>query len=358
MAVNKNLLIYSRSKVGTTSILLLATWVLICIGAFPPHLHAQSDAPQLDENIVTRGVDADPNSGPYSPVDQSESPIQTEAGSTGVTIVPTFDSNAGTAIDAATQTVINNAIAFYQSTLSNNITVPIYFYNMSSGLGQSTFFIYTVSYSNYRNALGTHAVSADDVTALATTSAATNPVNGQANISVKGPNLLALGFNVTTPTFSSSPCPGFVGFGCIGINVTLANSKGDLTGVVEHEIDEILGLGSALSGSTTPTNIWPEDLFRWAGAGTRSYAANASCTSPPSAFFSIDGGATNANQFNNCNNGGDYGDWISHNPPHVQDAFAGNGAPTLNRNSSEIRALDVLGYTVVSKKVHGQLTSY
>ena len=33
---------------------------------------------------------------------------------------------------------------------------------------------------------------------------------------------------------------------------------------VEHEIDEVLGLGSALNGTMIPSDSWPEDLFRWA----------------------------------------------------------------------------------------------
>lgn len=54
------------------------------------------------------------------------------------------------------------------------------------------------------------------------------------------------------------------------------------------------------------------------------------------------------NQFNNCNNGGDYGDWISHTPSQVQDAFTnGTGSPFLTATSSETVALDVIGYTLV-----------
>src|SRR5579864_7309680 len=51
----------------------------------------------------------------------------------GLTIIPTFNAN----IDAATQTIINNAIAFYQNTFTDNITVNIEFHDMNSGLGQS-----------------------------------------------------------------------------------------------------------------------------------------------------------------------------------------------------------------------------
>src|SRR5262249_31044061 len=125
-------------------------------------------------------------------------------------------------------------------------------------------------------------------------------------------------------------------------------------------IDEVLGLGSALTGTTTPATPWAQDLFRWASAGTRSYAANASTTNPcsaPAAFFSIDGGTTNLNQFNNCNNGGDYGDWITHTPSQVQDAFTNfSGSPSLSITSTEVRALDVIGYNLL-KKHPGQVTS-
>jgi hypothetical protein len=78
----------------------------------------------------------------------------------------------------------------------------------------------------------------------------------------------------------------------------------------------------------------------------RSFAVNVSCASPPKAYFSIDGGATNLNEFNNCSNVADYGDWVSHTPAQVQDAFAGSGTPMLTIGSPEFTALDVLGYNV------------
>ena len=276
----------------------------------------------------------------------------------GLTIISTFNAN----IDAATQTVINNAIAFYQNTFTNNLTVHIEFHNMSTGLGQSTFFIFNVSYQLYLTQLGANATSADDATALADTpNGSTNPVTGS-NILVKSPNGRALGINLPEMTFpSGSPCPMFTGSDCIGLNMTLANSLGILT-VVEHEIDEVLGLGSALSGTTTPADPWTEDLFRWASSGVRSFAENTSsthpCSSTPAAFLSIDGGTLDLNEFNNCNNGGDYGDWITHTPSQVPDAFTnGSASPSLSVTSPEVRALDVIGYNIASKHRRGQLMS-
>jgi hypothetical protein len=290
---------------------------------------------------------------------------QVSGSGAGLTIIPTFNAN----IDAATQTMINNAIAFYESTFTNNITVNIEFHNMSSGLGQSVFFTFIVPYSIYCAALAASATSPDDATALAQLAhnpcGTKNPVTNSANILVKSPNGRAIGINLPEQTFpANSPCPMFTGSGCIGLNVNAANSLGVLFGAVEHEIDEILGLGSALQGTTTPADPWTEDLFRWASASVRSFAANPSNTNPcsmstPAAFFSIDGGTTDLDDFNNCNNGGDYGDWITHTPPQVQDAFisGGSGSPSLSVTSPEVRALDVMGYSLVLKHRRGQVIS-
>jgi hypothetical protein len=194
-----------------------------------------------------------------------------------------------------------------------------------------------------------------------TPAGSTNPINGGANIEIHSAHGRAIGLNTPVVSFAGTECPTLIGDGCVGIDVSLANSHGILTAAVQHEVDEVLGLGSALFSTTTPATPWVEDLFRWASAGIRSYAANPSTTNPCAgarAFFSINGGVTNLNEFNNCNNGGDYGDWITHTPSQVQDAISnGAGAPFLTLGSTEVRALDVIGYNVLSKKRRGQITS-
>jgi hypothetical protein len=334
--------------------------VVIQSGSIPEYLNAQSQGSAPNARITSSDQAGYSRLvlGPLSPPTPLMAP-QLNGSGAGLTIIPTFNAN----IDAATQTLINNAIAFYQNAFTNNITVNIEFHNMSTGLGQSVFFVFNVPYASYRAALGANATSADDATALANTpSGSTNPVTGSSNILVKSPNGRALGINLPEMTFpSGSPCPMFTGSGCIGLNVTLANSLGILT-VVEHEIDEVLGLGSALNGTTTPADPWTEDLFRWGSSGVRSFAANTSsthpCSSTPASFLSIDGGTTDLNEFNNCNNGGDYGDWITHTPSQVQDAFTnGSASPSLSVTSPEVRALDVIGYNIASKHRRGQLIS-
>jgi hypothetical protein len=345
--------------------------VLIHFGSNPEGLNAQSQGTAVAPRIISS------SSGPYSSI--ALEPISppppvmmppVSGSGAGLTIIPTFNSTGATSIDAATQTVINNAIAFYQNTFTDNTTVNIEFHNMNSGLGQSIAFVFDVPYSTYCTQLAANATSPDDMTAVANTPcASTNPINSNANIGVKSPNGRALGINTPEQNFGGScPTSNFTGSGCIGLNVSLANSLGAgiLFATVEHEIDEVLGLGSALNGTTTPPVPWTEDLFRWQPGppAVRSYAANTSTTHPcgsgtPAAFFSIDGGTTDVDDFNNCNNGGDYGDWITHTPSQVQDAFTNASAsPSLSISSPEVRALDVIGYTIIaSKHRRGQLIS-
>ena len=98
---------------------------------------------------------------------------------------------------------------------------------------------------------------------------------------------------------------------------TIDPSKYDLLAITEHEIDEVLGMGSALNGlnngDPAPTGpVWVEDLFRYgppgAGgtAGARSFATGVSTQ----AFFSINGGYTDLARFNQ-HQGGDFSDWYS-----------------------------------------------
>lgn len=280
-------------------------------------------------------------------------------------IAPTFDASiTGRADAAATESVINNAISFYESTFSDPITVNIDFRNMTTGLGESDWSYYAIPYTTYLSALTGDATSANDFTALASLGvSATNPVDGTSFVDMKSANGRAVGLS-TGPITNCTSFGGVTGQdGCIGLNLGITTVDGgvyNLESVVEHEIDEVLGLGSALPnsfGNGPPFNsAFTEDLFRYAAPGVRSYAQNTSCTGPqgqgPLAYFSIDGGATNLDTFNNCNNGGDYGDWVTHTPTQVQDAFTNaSGAPTLSVTSPETVALDVIGYTLTSQTV-------
>jgi hypothetical protein len=269
----------------------------------------------------------------------------------GLVIVPTFGASITSDPNAAAiEGVINNAIAVYGAKFSDPITVQIQFNEMSSGLGSSTTGFYNVSYATYLAALTADATSANDATALAHLPAGpNNPVTGSSTINVKSANLRAVGL-------AGAPIVNGSFDGLIGLNTSITDvgSPGtsgtySLLATVEHEIDEVLGLGSSLASIPFGT-IFPEDLYRYDASGSRSFTTS----STAQAFFSIDG-TTDLAQFDNQNDGGDFGDWQS-NPlpggvnPQVQDAFATPFShPTLGTN--EITALDVIGYTLTQQVV-------
>ena len=267
----------------------------------------------------------------------------------GLTIVPTFDSSITSNPQASMiESTIKSAIVAYQMKFSDPVTVTITFQTMPSGLGRSLWYYDTFSYSSYLSALMAHATTADDATAIANLpNVANNPVNGNANLNIKLPNARALGF-------SADPNPGSPD-GVIYLNVAKLNfstamtngSKLSLFAVASHEIDEVLGLGSALDevfagiqSSSDP--ILPEDLFRYDQFGARTYTTNTNAI----AYFSLNG-TTDVAQFNQ-DPSGDYGDWYSiygGQTPEVQDAFSIAGAsPVLG---AEARALDAIGFTLV-----------
>lgn len=255
----------------------------------------------------------------------------------GFHINATYDSSINSLWNATqVKGVINSAIAFYESKLTDNITVNITFQNMTSGLGQSQKPIYTVSYTNYLNALTKDAATANDTTALANLPVQyLDPVTNQSQMYISQANLKALGFK----TASGSD-------GTIGLNTsqtftstsTVRSDKYDLYAVVCHEIDEVLGLGSAVGFN----GILPEDLYRYDANGQRSFTTASSAA----AYFSINGTLARA-RFNQ-NSSGDYGDWYSSGPhqPQVQDAFGTQGVIIPRTMANELLALDVIGYNV------------
>jgi hypothetical protein len=300
--------------------------------------------------------DASSGEGSVRPrVDNGALALAPGATSAGLHINPTFDASiTGDPNAAAIEAAINTAIANIESQFSDPITVNITF-QKGPGLGSSSTFFANLPYATFLAQLKADAKTSDDATAVGLLpNVATNPVNGATTINVKTANLRAVGINVSGPGGLD---------GTIGLNTMLTSpgSPGstlayNLIIVAEHEIDEVLGLGSSLPSAPAGT-IFPQDLYRYSAVNTRSFTTVNSL-----AFFSING-TTSLAQFDNQNDGGDFGDWQS-NPlpagvsPKVQDAFATPGAnPAL---SVELTALDVIGYDrvpatpTVRLKVNGQ----
>jgi hypothetical protein len=262
---------------------------------------------------------------------------------TAFSICATFDTTiTGDAHAITIENTIKTAIAAYDAAFKDPITVRITFSEMTSGLGQSSFYLYNIPYSEFYTKLVDDGSSVNDSIALAhLTGGTNNPVTGESQIFIKSANAKALGINLGLPANQSD--------GTVSLNTSLTTpgSPGtsgsySLLSVTEHEIDEILGLGSTLGlGYSPPYSNYPspEDLFRYDGSGSRSYTTSPSAL----AYLSIDK-TTLLTQFNNTGSG-DYGDWASSATPQVQDAFGTpGGSATLGKN--ELTALDVIGYTL------------
>ncbi len=258
----------------------------------------------------------------------------------------TSDPNSATIIST-----IQSAINEYQASFSDNVTVSIAFQE-GGGLGGSSQALYQFSYGTIRTALIADASTASDATAVATLPNQTNnPVSNQANLFISSANGRALGLNTPgATTFGGSNYDGVITLNTSIMNLDRTGAQNpsfyDLKSVVQHEIDEVLGLGSSV-GSSLP-NPRMQDLFRYSAAGTRSFATGAA------AYLSIDGGVTNLVNFNTVT-GGDSGDWASSSTTRVQDAFGTPGAQSslFANGSVELINLDVIGYNRIASVAPG-----
>jgi hypothetical protein len=274
----------------------------------------------------------------------------------GLVIIPTFDSSiTGNPNAAAIQAMINQAVATYQSLFSDPITVRILFrYSntqangspMGTALGRSNFVIYPIPWNTYINALIADARTANDTTAnasLPSSPLSPNVVPSSAGgraVGLNTPGRMDASGNVGSGTFD----------GIITLNSTQpfqfsrppSGSNYDALRTTEHEIDEVLGLGSHLNSSGS--DLRPQDLFSWGAAGSRNL------TSTGSRYFSINSGNTNIVDFNQSSNG-DFGDWSSDScpqaDPYVQNAFSCRGQfSDVTAMSPEGINLDVIGYNL------------
>jgi hypothetical protein len=258
----------------------------------------------------------------------------------------------------ADEAVIQNAINFYASNMTSNFTVDIAFGSQSGGGGSSQWFTDTESYNSFYNALVANSSGdATDTSAIASLGGGphtNNPVTGSSDIVMT--TTLAADLGLAAQASSSfSSCGGLTANACITLSAAALNVGGSplagLNGIVQHEVDEVLGTASNLpnGGGTVPGDPMVADLYRYSSSGVRSFALNSStdvpCTGSPTAYLSVDGGTTNLNNYNNCNNGGDYGDWIGTDGLQVQDAFGPDTqAASLSLSSPEVALLDADGY--------------
>lgn len=203
----------------------------------------------------------------------------------------TFTANVSSAMQAA----VNAAVQYYDSLITNNITLNIKFdfASLSGGVAQSSFGVITsskgaaISYSQYRAALL-------NVASTATTKAAANALPttdplaasfGNSNVGMTVAQAKLLGFHSSTTNSDGTVTLG----SSINWDFSPTNravpGQIDAVGAIEHEISEILGRDAGSDGSlglgTTPM---PLDFFRYSSAGAVDTSASYS-----GAYFSLDG---------------------------------------------------------------------
>ena len=200
---------------------------------------------------------------PYTaagPGEYSDVTTATTESSTGLIINPTFDSSIiNDPNSAAIQAMINRAIAIYESLFSDPITIQILFgYSTTApdgtplpegAVSQSFSAVYTVPWNNFVTALRADARTSNDSIANAS-------LPGSAlstNIAPSGANGRAVGLNTPPAMFpdgtvgQGGPYDGIVTLNsAIPFSFTrpLISGSWDAQRSVEHEIDEVIGLGS------------------------------------------------------------------------------------------------------------------
>ena len=291
-----------------------------------------------------------------APTVYSETIAITTEPSTGLTIHPTFDSSiTGNPNAAAIQAMINRTIAIYESLFSDPITIQIRFRyattapdgsRLPQGLvSQSDIGLYVIPWNTYISALRADAATNNDNVATASlpgSALSTNMRPGSANGR-------AVGLNTPPAMFAD----GTVGDGGPYDGIVTLNSSTpfqfsrpvnennfDAQRVTEHEVDEVIGLGSRIGHNSN--DLRPQDLFSWSSAGHRNITASGT------RYFSIDSGMTNIVDFNQDPDG-DFGDWLSgpcpQAHPYPQNAFSCQGQSSdIAATSPEGINLDVIGY--------------
>jgi len=242
----------------------------------------------------------------------------------------TFDASVNAAEQAAIQSAANQIASLFNnpSTAAINFVV-----DPTCGGGCSLTQGFSTSYSNYVSIMQSFAAAHSSNTVLG--SAVQNFSNGNtfSNVVVSQANLHALGISVGSGLD-----------GTIRLNPQFAMT----TSVIQHEIDEVLGgggFGSCLPIGRCTTGFGGVlDLDRYSAFHTGSFN-----TTDPTAFLSVDGGATKIADFNQAClvNGGDCADFTT-SPCFIQSfAVCSNPAP-YNLLSPEFAMMEAIGYNGVA----------
>jgi len=271
-----------------------------------------------------------------------------------LTIVPMYTGLAGRNLTLV-ESAVNTAIATFEKDLTANsaVKIPIFFTldTNPADAGSSMAATMDISYTSYLKDLKAYK-NPNSSQQLAWSHLPHGPgvgVNHNATqVQVTQALLYAIGDKKDAASLGNQ--------NTIYLSLNPTPKATDLVPTVEHEIDEILGVGgwgSTIVSGALPTDVGPLDLYRYGIHNVLSYSNNINT----SAYFSIDGGHTPLVYFNQLHNnyGGDFSDWSDkqgdgyNTPPQVQDA-ANNpystNIPMLGKN--ELIALTAVGWDLTA----------
>lgn len=259
------------------------------------------------------------------------------------------------------------AAGVYDSIFSN-MSASIYIQYAGGGLAGSDVALNDVSYSAYLSAL-----SAQSNSPAWQSLAPTEPLlYGGDDVAISSSLAAALGFGgaLAGMTATGASCT-FGTPGCYSGVITIGSSANpiyfppspgsptsagwDFFSLVEHETDEILGTISCIGTSNGApyvqcvdgsgnSYVAPADLFRYAAPGTLSWVGTANGSI---AYFSIDGGKTAINYYNNSPNNEDYGDWSGGCFVQSASACQSVNMDISTDGGSEVALLNAVGFNTV-----------
>ena len=357
----------ARAVGGRALAVALAMAAVGAAGAAP---REEGVAPSLPIGRVTHAsrASADERDGDAARVPDAAAPVPERGATTVVgrggggalTIDVTFDDSiTGDPDAAAIEAMIADAVAVHESLFDDPVSVSIrfrYATTYADGttplppgmIAVSESCIYRQAWNAYLGALTADATTANDAVATASLPAA----QLSTRVDPTSATGRAVGLATAPVMFADgSVGPGGPYDGIVTIDARQplsftrppAHDTYDAQRSVEHEIDEVLGLGSDI---TVEGDLRPEALFGWSAPGVRNL------TSTGSRYFSIDGGATEIVGFNQ-DPGGDSADWLSgpcpQTTPYVQNAFScKEQVSDVTPTSPEAIALDVIGWDLIA----------
>ena len=255
----------------------------------------------------------------------------------------TFTANVPTAMQAA----VNAAVQYFDTLITNNLTVNITFdfASLSGGVAQSSFGVLTtyhgspLTYSQYRTALAGVGITQTSL-AAANALPSTDPLAatlGNSNVGMNVALAKLLGFYASTTNNDGTVTLGSsVNWDFSPTNRAVAGQL-DAVGAIEHEISEVLGRDAGSDGSlglgSTPT---PLDFSRYSSVGTLDTSS-----SYAGAYFSVDGQKMLQLM---GEKGGDLADWGS-GVSGDSFGYASSGKQG-NVTAVDLQVLSALGYAI------------